>query len=100
MKQVKKLVLSEMLSASKAVKHLQTSYSSDVAELLNAVGTIQNFLGKSHICEIVLDKFNSLPENEFVKFLDSQTAEKSRGNLNGSNVCERIINVAKRTKLA
>jgi hypothetical protein len=100
MKNVKSLILSEMLSPSKAVNILQKNHSDEVKILLIAVNTVQSFLGKNCIAYEVLDKFKNLSESDFVKFLSSQLPESQKGTINGANVCERIISVSRRTKLA
>jgi hypothetical protein len=99
MKNVKSLILSEMLSPSKAVNILQKNHASEVESLLNAVEIVQSFLGKQCIAYHVLDKFKNLSESDFVKFLSSQLPANQQGTINGANVCERIISVSKRTKL-
>ena len=97
MKSVKSLILSEMLSGSKAVKILKENHSQEVGELMEAVDCIQSFLGKTCIASQIVDNLGDLEPNEFVKWLDSQLPKSQQGKINGGNLCERIIAVAKRT---
>ena len=99
MKNVKNLILSELVSGSKAAKILKSDYSDDVIELLSAIETVQTFVNKKTIVEQVGNAFVEKEPNEFIKFLDSQLPDSQKGKINGANLCEKIISVAKRTKL-
>ena len=99
MKNVKHLILSELVSGSKAVKLMKTNHSNDVVELLNAIETVQKFVNKTTIVNEVEQAFMEKEPNEFIKFLDSQLPESQQGKINGANLCEKIISVAKRTKV-